>query len=425
MAKKKKKTPPKPSRELKSKAFFNERLAAVRRMFLAYGLDPALLERFNKKQMQFLLHATADQPKFKAKEGHRVSRRLLDFVSESTHRFMRQHTFGDEKFGFTYIDMATHGLAFACAVMLESWEPTFPPEQSEIIKELAKTFGDNRLSRDLDEVTVYIHHLSMMISKMNFRVYGFGWRSDVVRYERHFRITNPILMSSEDVESVRVLHNGKERPAFRVMTGQVVMSPGEKATIKRSLVTTEGGDPDDLLEIYIQSHALQRAKERVDVLPAHKRNYYITIALMYIQHVVDGPGRRKMLTCCDSILIDGKETPVVFGYFPFIIEGDKLIITTCLPLTAPETWSGKALRERLRLQTEDMKYLGMDKLSFYLTVDFEQVPALKEVIEQTEIRRLLDYPSHNSDFLEFLPHLKSLRDKGATNRAKRFFEGRQ
>ncbi|MDR0766633.1 MAG: hypothetical protein LBF09_06845 [Odoribacteraceae bacterium] len=424
MAKKKKKTPPKPARELNSQTFFNERVAAVRKMLQVYGFNPGVLEAFTKKQLQYLMHPLVEQPRFKVQEGHRVPRRLLDFVAEEARLFMKRKCFGDPKVGFTFLELATHGQAFACAVMAEHWKPTFPPEQSRIIKYLAACFDDNRVAYDLDDVTTHIHHLAITISKINYRVYGFSWTCEAIRAGRKIRVTNPVLMSSEETKTIRFVHKQKERPAFLVKTGRVVTAPAQGARIARSLVTGEECAGDDFLDIYIQSHALQRVKERVDVFSAHKRNYHVTCSLVYHQHVVDCPGNRKMLACCDEMVLDGKAVHVPFGYFPFVIEGDKLIVTTCLPLVSVETWTGKLMREKLGLQVEDMKYLGMDKMSFYLTVDLDELPALKEVVDQTDLRYLRNYSLYNHDLITYHLNMLTKQDGGKTQMVKRFLDTR-
>jgi hypothetical protein len=68
------------------------------------------------------------------------------------------------------------------------------------------------------------------------------------------------------------------------------------------------------------------------------------------------------------------------GYFAFTIDGNNLLVLTFLPMLSHRVPEGHRLCERLHLSQEDVKYLGMDKLSFFYDVDIEQIPILKEIL---------------------------------------------
>ena len=126
---------------------------------------------------------------------------------------------------------------------------------------------------------------------------------------------------------------------------------------------------DENLNIYIQSHALHRFKERVDIFEPAYRNYLIQEVLIFEQIVIPF-GRHFLLSCTI-----GGTSPI--GYFTYFISGYDLVINTFLPLTSEGTPEGESLCKLLPLSKEDFNYLGMDKISFYSTIDFEQIPLLK------------------------------------------------
>jgi hypothetical protein len=68
------------------------------------------------------------------------------------------------------------------------------------------------------------------------------------------------------------------------------------------------------------------------------------------------------------------------GYFPFTIQGDNLFVLSFLPFVSHSTPVGEKLHKILNLAKEDIVYLGMDKLSFYVLVDFDQIPVLKDAL---------------------------------------------
>lgn len=406
--KKKKQVQPMNRDNLSSKTSFDKAHAVIRKVLQAYGFDPDLLNAFTKQQRRFLCFLEADPPRFKVEEGSTVPRRLLDFASESAHRFMRTHYFGDESIGLTYLELATYGNAFAVTVLSLYEDQAYPPEQMEIINKLASCFEKGRVGKDLAAVGTHIRKTMLMLSKINFRIYGFTWliRSDFATDS----LKSTVYMSSEEPKVIRFTYNEKERIAFRVRAGRVIHEPPHDAKIDRWFILHKEEMPV-YLGIYIQSHALQRCKERMDIFPAHRRNCHIMEPLLYMHRVAKTPSGRPMLECYTEV----DNTIVRFGYFPFIIQNKKLIVLTFLPLTAPDTMEGDYLRKHLGLETEDMKYLGMDKLSFFLAVDFEQIPLLKKALIKTNIWKLIQYATKD-------PDLNFSIDQKRTQMVKKFFE---
>jgi hypothetical protein len=412
--KKKKQQPQQPSRyrgNLESKTSFDKAYTAIRKVLQAYGFDPDLLNTFSKQQRRFFCFLKAEPPRFKVEEGSQVPRRLLDFASETAHRFMRTHYFGDESIGLTYLELATYGMAFMAIVISDLDNTAYSPEQLKILNLIADCFEDNRIERDLTEVATHIRKTMMMLSKVNFRIYGYTWKIAAPSDDGYLR--SMVYMSSEEPKLIRFTYNGKERIAFRVRAGRVIDEPPHDAIIDRWFVYQKEMHPVVYLDIYIQSHALQRSKERMDIFPAHKRNFYIMEPLLYMHRVAKSPTGRPMLECYTQ---EGSKNKIVrFGYFPFIVRDNKLIVMTFLPLTSPDTTEGDYLQKNLGLQIEDTKFLGMDKLSFFLTVDFDQIPILKKALVITNIWNFIQYAKKD-------PDMNFSIDQKKTQMVKKFFE---
>ncbi|MDR2775041.1 MAG: hypothetical protein LBC19_09960 [Tannerella sp.] len=393
-----------------SKTYLDKTYATVRKILQAYGFAPDLLDSFTKQQRRFLMLLEAEPPRFKVEEGHRVPRRLLDFVAESTHHFMRTHYIGDKRLGLTYLELATFGMAFSM-ILCEYSRRIFPPEQMRIIDALAEFFDNNRILNELTALGKHIRMTVMMISKVNFRIYGYSWKIYSEYEGNRSVIKSTVYISSEEPKFIRFTHKQKERKAFRVRAGRVIDAPPYDAVIDRWFIFHREESPSVYLDIYIQSHALQRTKERMDIFPAHKRNYYIMEPLLYMHCIEKSPSGRSMLTCYTS----NSNTHVRLGYFPFIIQGRKLIVLTFLPLISAETPEGEFLGRTLGLQTDDMIFLGMDKLSFFCTVDFEQIPVLKEALIAANVWNLVEYATSHPDVTFTVDQKKTLM-------VKKFFE---
>jgi hypothetical protein len=409
--KKKKKQPQQSYRNnLESNTSLEKAYATIRKIFQAYKLDPDLLDSFSKQQRRYLCFLKADSPRFKVEEGNSVPRRLLDFASESTHRFMRTNYFGDESIGLTYLELATYGIAFSTVILAEQDNPIYSAEQREALDKIADCFSDGRVKRDLVIVGAHIRKTMMMLSKINFRIYGYDWR---IGPNDEGLLKSMVYMSSEEPKFIHFTYKEKERIAFCVRAGRVINEPPYDAKLDRWFIFQKDEAPPVYLDIYIQSHALQRCKERIDIFPAHKRNFYIMEPLLYMHRVAKSPTGRAMLECYTQ---EGN-TIIRFGYFPFVIQNKKLIVLTFLPLTSPDTHEGAYLRKHLGLQLDDVKFLGMDKLSFYLTVDFDQIPMLRKALVETYIWKLIQYAAKN-------PSLDFTIDQKKTQMVKKFFENK-
>ncbi|MDR2408749.1 MAG: hypothetical protein LBE13_11645 [Bacteroidales bacterium] len=397
-----------------SKTFIDKAYVVVEKVIRAYGGDPDLLKSLSKHQRKVLLFFEAEPPRFKVEPGSQVPRHLINFISETIHRLMRMCYFGDESIGLNYLELATYGLAFSTMILAaaDAGESYFSPEQAKAIQALVPCFDNGRIHQDLCCIGDYIHGLAMMLSKLNFRVYGYNWV--VSNDPKTGVIKSTVFISSEETPTIHFIHKQKERIAFCVRVGRINEQPAKTVTIDRNLIFPHKKTPHPVnLDIYVQSHALQRVKERIDVFSAHIRNRYVMEAIIY-QHIISNSvSGSPMLEC--AFRYQRKGEIIRFGYFPFIIRDNKLILMTFLPLTSPDTTEGAYLQEHFGLQTEDIKFLGMDKLSFFFTVDFEQIPVLKQALITTDIQNMIRIVSESSD-IDF-----SI-DQKKTQMVKKFFE---
>jgi len=172
--------------------------------------------------------------------------------------------------------------------------------------------------------------------------------------------------------------NGVKRKAYRllILDNVYILEPTAGVVPKTKIFPK--ANESEKFNIYIQSHALRRFKERMDIYEAPDRNFMFLSSLINskCQKVVTD-GKQKFLACA----IDG--CPV--GYFTFFIIEDDLVINTFLPIVSDMVPEGKKLHELIPLGKEDMKYLNMDKASFLLDIDFDQIPVLKYAFTESGI----------------------------------------
>ncbi|MDR3268836.1 MAG: hypothetical protein LBT83_07205 [Tannerella sp.] len=409
MAKKKKKAPsgksPDVRKRILNKTFIDKACVAIKKILRAYGLDPDIFDRLSKTQRNVFILTETDAPRFKVAEGSHMPRQLVEMINQSTHHFLRNNYYGDESIGLTYLEMATFGVTFYSQILVvhDENDRGFPPEQMKIVDAIAEKFMAYSLYNALEAIGVHLRKSVQMISKVNFRIYGYEWRIPSEYGRGYFKST--VFFYSEESEHIYFKYKNQFHKAFHVKAGRVNSHPFHGAEIDHRFIFPERFD-EKFFDIYIQSHALHRIKERVDIFPAHKRNFYVMDTLLYMHRIVYNSHGRAMLECYHD--------DVLFGYYPFTIQQNKIFILSFLPVIALDTPTGELIERRLHLQKEDTIYLGMDKLSFFFTVDFSQIPTLYNVLVEAKLKPLLDFDSEDRFLFE--------HDPKKTLMVKKFFE---
>jgi hypothetical protein len=99
---------------------------------------------------------------------------------------------------------------------------------------------------------------------------------------------------------------------------------------------------------------------------------------------------------------------IPIGYFTTMIQNDNLYVLTFLPLVANVTPEGEKLQKILSLTTEDIKFLGMDKLTFFQTIDFDQIPVLKNALIESGIWQTVEYLNENLEDMKEISQKRTL-----------------
>ena len=387
MAKKRKKTSPQRPKSIRkqilNQTFIHNAQTAVRKVLHAYGLDPALFDRFSKNQRNVLTFVKTEPPRFCVAKGHRVPRQLVNMVNHSTQQFLRNNYYGDPSIGLTYLELATFGATLFFQLTMIHERRSFPPEAMPLVDMIFEKLNEKSVPQALSDVGTHIVKCMQMISKVNFRIYGFGWNLFSEASEGFLNST--VTLSSEEGEAVYFRYKDKYHKAFRVKSGRISSTPPHGATIDEWFITHDD-DVQKFLDIYIQSHALLRIKERIDIFPASWRNYYAMSPLLYMHKVAfEEKSQRPMFECYYN--------DVLFGYYPFVVQKNRLFVLSFLPILSPDTPKGAIIVKKFKLRKQDLAFLGMDKLSFFFTVDFSQIPVLRDALLDVGLAPLLNFNS--------------------------------
>jgi hypothetical protein len=337
------------------------------------GEDISTFDLFTKHQKQDMFRVVVSPPRVMVVQGHKVPKQYIRYIQDELITQMKKLYFNKEH-QVTWMELATVGLSMILIFAIEEFVNTLPAPQLEMVERIRTKFDDKDLFKQIqDMIAGQIKMSLLMLSQPNFRIYGQVDEQAPLAHRANFQPVVRII--THECQSLRFKYRNRERTAFRVAMGQFVDEPYTGATIALSKIFP-GIKRDRMLNIYIQSHAIHRFKERIDTLYPILRNEFFIMSLMLVQRIVRGPDGMQYIAC-----IMPAETGVkTIGYFAFTIDSDNLLVLTLLPLLSLSVPEGRILYERLHLSTQDLKYLGMDKLSFFYDVDIEQIPLLKQVL---------------------------------------------
>ena len=180
-------------------------------------------------------------------------------------------------------------------------------------------------------------------------------------------------------DKIQVTIEASNRPAFRIAMGLATPEPHlEFLTLS----------PEDLglptvkpIDVFIQSHALNRLSERLDGILLGVLHFNLFNSLKQLKFT-----KNKKDEYLFDYTIFGKKVGYLFGT---IINGN-MIIRTFLFLTHDGTPEGNKLNNSTGLKKEDQKYLAIDKLSAFIHSDISQNLLIKEIFIEAGCQSLFE-----------------------------------
>lgn len=365
-----------------SQTYLRHMEAVGRKLLRLAGADVAFLDRLTKTQLHTILNTPCEKPRVVIKKGSRVPRAYLRYIHSTLFsQFETTFMMNDEETGLSLADMASYGAAFIEGLRLYLKRTTIVRGEEQAVRDALKAIEEAQLlGKNLtSQVIRAILYQLMSISQVQFRLYGFRGTFEYSRYDVVYML---ITLMSVVPESAMFQHFGKWRKAYRVCMGPMQSDEICPAMIRYSAIFPTCDPRDDrTLSIYIQSHAVYRMKERLRILTPVNRMMLLYTSLLLSPRIVRGPDDQPLFV---ASIFSGD----VYGYFPFVIQHDKLFILSFLPVTSSLTPEGKRLQEILHLSTKDITYLGMDSLQFLYDIDMEQIPTLKDALIRSGIYRI-------------------------------------
>lgn len=332
--------------ELALRARFEDR---VRQLFVLYG-DEALLQEIPPIYIEKLFECRYPILKAKAAKGALVPKTTIVKFNKLLYRFMDdlhvQLDNGNEvplswyvSEGIMLIDAMTK-LAEdnepSKQFIFKPFEPYFPgtPHYIEIQEQLSELLYDTiRFFSDYNESVLQLD------------------TSTSACFEE-FYPANDILIHAFIPETTTIplkdgLHKAKQLGwAYPDLEWRNVK-------VKPSLLGFKTGIMDIPLDVYVQTHALQRLSERINITPGIMHEI---LFLIFMQEKIEHCWHNG--TCLVTYRVSGEKA----GYLVVKLHTDKLLIHTFLFLTNDDTPEGDQLKKLVEVEKADKAYMQIDNL---------------------------------------------------------------
>ena len=317
----------------------------------------------------------------KAETGAVIAPKVLNEILEGIRTFMNIAPIalweGGPKIPFTKF----HSAASCLIVHLQQLSGKEFPQANVLKERLNRLWYNNEMQGFYERIRNVILFTSLSFSSYQSCMY---WMDNVTEIKKDGTIglnkifvVHPVHPESKSIEV-----DGVKRPAFRVG----LPAPGVKGmyyvswTPPQTLLSR--GSEASPLPVYVQTHALQRLKERADSIED-----FWTVLLLF-----------DALQCKDvrfdsarTIFFPVSINKVTIGYFIGELLPDMVLLRTFQLLTNSGTPEGKKLDALCGTSKLDKMYLGIDKLSSFMSGELAQNEILRSFFREAGCEPLLDF----------------------------------
>lgn len=176
--------------------------------------------------------------------------------------------------------------------------------------------------------------------------------------------------------------SGCKRPAFQLAKPlSSAVTPIVWLSVDVSLLGNFYKGNKKTLDIFIQSHALARLKERLDLLDQEAINY----ALWENTHIIS-----QFVSYNGYLFLPFKVFGIKIGYLVANVADDKLLFRTFLFITHNTSPEGVRLKKLTGLGKEDITYWKIDRLSTFVKFNEEKYPGLIQLFRKAGLETLFE-----------------------------------
>lgn len=373
----------KPSREsiqklerVQHKNEFIRRVLAL----LPYYLEPRQIALIPRPALDYLYMIRFGSPIVAAADGHEIPNEVLKETKFALTEMLKLETIplyenGPEVPISDYITIAQSIRIFG-----EKIDETSFPRAGEIKAALVpKIRFDDGTMKSIRRICVSVNVAATQYSNLWDGCY---WaRLDLILPSNEIkRAQYRVNIYHNTPPQVRIKVDGNTRPAVRVGWNDYGSSEMRWLSFDPKLLSNNASLPSQKLDVYIQAHAIERLRERIDCMELALIHMEVFWSLMDPRVIASGFGYD---------LIEFRISDMRAGYFVFSIVDGVMLIRTFLFITNNGTPEGAKLQKVTGLGRLDKKYLAIDRLSSFMSSDIGENSMIREIFEQCDCENLL------------------------------------
>lgn len=320
----------------------------------------------------FVIHITRPE----AKSGYKISTKELKLVHDSIYNLLHYRNINmlDVKVSPYEYNMLHAFFYVICRYIKSKNRKKYLRSKLTIMIDIDETYKDiRRLYERL------FHNSMFTIGNVKNRYFSVDYRNCSISPKKMHLQKIPIVSVYPARSKMLVIH-GNHRPIFRL--GSPLLKGAFKwLSVPSSLLANHYHGNKIELDLYIQSHALIRLKERLDIVCKQSQNYCLWKNTSQI---------KSFDFYKSDILLPFYLLKYKVGYLIANVIDDKLVFRTFLFITNSCTPEGDHLKEISGLQKNDIKHWHFDRLSTIVAADVENNPAIHDLFKDIGVDDLLN-----------------------------------
>lgn len=302
-----------------------------------------------------------------------ISPKELKNIADKTKRYYRESTHDDSK-GHSYSTYQLMLVYCYTSVRAKMYEKEFGDahhskvvEMKDVSSRMFKTFYSKFLLQYFRIIT--------QLSNPCYKYYGINIRPAAIYKENP---TLEIVIEAVGVPAPKHIMSidGVKRPTYRLGKATAV-EPVEWIKVDKNSLGDYYHGEKEVLDVYIQSHAMERMSQRLDLLSKEAINYLLWENTNTIKQFEFYKG---------YVLLPVKLYDVKVGYLMAKVVEDKVLFRTFLFITHNFTPEGDKLKKISGLGKYDISYWRIDRLSTFVNLDGNKYKYLLELFQHAGIK---------------------------------------
>jgi hypothetical protein len=366
---------------LEELAALNRFRIATMRYLTAMGI-PDLFKAMHKEDIEAYYRTRIGTVRLIPEPGIKFQRRTLNMMRDLLSAFLKQTIIKEKGGSFTLEDHVTAGLALAGSV--SRFEDTRHESTRNAIKLLAPivNYYTDKRKEPARQLKDMVSIIQSYFSRINGTMYYLTKSNYYKVRERDNKFCYSIAYELHQVKAVirNIMIDGKPRPVYKAGWPRYSEGIIWKTISEKDL----GIDGEKTMDLYIQSHAFIRLRERIDTLDHFCLNLTLSNTLDKKEITIQ-PGGKALLA---YYALEHK-----LGYFVLDILEDLVVIKTFLFITNTGCPEGDRLDSELNVGKFEKEYVGIDKLSTFVQSDLMKNEKVLSVFEKVGLGYLKDFDS--------------------------------